>query len=77
MLYNAECLAIDRNTLEGKVTGVQLRYRFLERLLQIERIGKSERQIMGTVLGSGKKFRVKRRRIPEDLSCIEDSQDQE
>ena len=58
------------------MTGIQLRYRFLERLLQLERQGKSERQIMDMVLGSENKMRIKRRRIPPEISCTESSQDE-
>ncbi len=37
MIYNADCLASNRDSLEERVDGVQLRYRYLERLFELER----------------------------------------
>lgn len=76
MTYNADCLAAGRNTLEEKVDGVELRYRYLKLILELERRGKSERQIMEMVLPPGKKLRVKRRRISGNVSGDTSSQDQ-
>ncbi len=77
MIYNADCLASNRDTLEERVDGVQLRYRYLERLLELERQGRSERQIMDMVLPPDKTIRIKRRRVPEDISDDESDQDQQ
>jgi len=74
MIYNADCLASNRDTLEEPIDGVQLRYRYLERLLQLERQGRSERQIVDMVLPPNKTLRIKRRRLPEDIS--DDKSDQ-
>ena len=68
MIYNADCLASNRDTLEEQVGGIQLRYRYLERLLELERQGRSERQIVDMVLPPSKTLRIKRRRVPEDIS---------
>ena len=37
MIYNADCLASNRDILEEQIDGIQLRYRYLERLLELER----------------------------------------
>ncbi|KAL9103270.1 MAG: hypothetical protein Q9163_001672 [Psora crenata] len=66
MIYNADCLASNRDTLAEQIDGVQLRYRYLERLLDIERRGRSERQIVNMVMSPNKKLRIKRRHVPED-----------
>ena len=71
MTYNAECLALGRSTLDEQVTGTQLRLRYLERLLQLERQSRSEQQVLTMVLGSGKKLGAKRRRIPVELALPE------
>jgi len=76
MIYNADCLASNRDTLEEPIDGVQLRYRYLERLLQLERQGRSERQIVDMVLPPNKTLRIKRRRLPEDISDDESDQGQ-
>ena len=68
MIHNADCLASNRDTLAEQIDGVQLRYRYLERLLDIERRGRSERQILNMVMSPNKKLRIKRRRVPEDIS---------
>lgn len=76
MVYNADCLASNRDTLEERVDGIQLRSRYLERLLELERQGRSERQIVDMVLPPDKTLRIKRRRVPEDISDDESDQDQ-
>ncbi len=76
MIYNADCLALNRDTLEEPIDGVQLRYRYLKRLLQLERQGRSERQIVDMVLPPNKTLRIKRRRLPEDISDDELDQGQ-
>ncbi len=76
MIYNADCLASNRDTLEERVDGVQLRYRYLERLLELERQGRSERQVVDMVLPPNKTLRIKRRRVPEDISDDESDRDQ-
>ena len=66
MIYNADCLASNRDTdLEEQIDGIQLRYRYLERLLKLERQGRSERQIVDMVLPPDQSLRIKRRRIPD------------
>ncbi|KAK3169321.1 hypothetical protein OEA41_008704 [Lepraria neglecta] len=77
MIYNADCLASIRDTLEERIDGVQLRYRYLERLLELERQGRSERQIVDMILPPRKTLRIKRRRVPEDISDDESNQDQQ
>ena len=68
MIYNADCLASNRDTLAEQIDDIQLRYRCLERLLDIERRGRSERQMVDMVMSSNKKLRIERRRAPEDIS---------
>jgi len=75
-IYNADCLASNRDTLEEQVDGVQLRYRYLERLLELECQGKSERQIVDMVVPPNKTLKIKRRRVPEDISDDESDRDQ-
>jgi hypothetical protein len=77
MIYNADCLASKRGTLEERIDGVQLRFRYLERLLELERQGRSERQIVDMVLPSNKTLRIKRRRVPKDIPEDESDQDQQ
>ena len=74
MIYNADCLASNRDTLKEQIDGVQLRYRYLERLLDMERQGRSERQVMGMVLPPNKTLKIKRRRIPGDVTGDESDQ---
>lgn len=76
MIYNADCLASNRDTLMEQIDGVQLRYHYLKRLLELERQGKSERQILDIVLPLNKTLRIKRRRIPGDISDDESGQNQ-
>ncbi len=76
MIYNADCLASDRDTLMKQINDVQLRYHYLKRLIELERQGKSERQILKMVLPSNKTLRIKRRRILGDISDDESSQNQ-
>jgi hypothetical protein len=68
MIYNANCLASNRDTLMEQIDDVQLRYHYLKRLLKLKRQGKSERQILDMVLPLNKTLKIKRRRIPEDIS---------
>ncbi len=68
MIYNADCLASNRDTLAEQIDGVQLRYHYLKRLLEIERRGRSERQMVDVVVPPDKTLRIKRRRVPEDIS---------
>lgn len=78
MIYNADCLASNRDTdLEEQIDGIQLRYRYLERLLVLEHQGRSERQIVDMVLPPDQSLRIKRRRIPEDISDDEPGQNQQ
>lgn len=77
MIYNADCLASDRDTLKEQIDGVQLRYRYLERLLELEGQGRSERQIVDMVLPTNKTLRIKRRRVPEDIANDESDRDQQ
>ena len=74
MIYNADCLASNRDTLEKRINDVQLRYRYLERLLELERQERSERQILNMILPPDKTLRIKRRRVPSHIS--EDGSDQ-
>ncbi len=77
MVYNADCLASNRDTLEEQIDGVLLRYRYLERLVDLERRGRSERQIVDMILPPNKKLRIKKRRVSEDISGDESGQNQE
>lgn len=76
MIYNADCLASSRDILEEQVDGIQLRYRYIERLIELERQGRSEWQILDMVVPPIKTLRVKRRRVPEDISDYDPGQDQ-
>lgn len=49
MIYNADCLASNPDTMGGQMDGIGLRYRYLGRLVELERQGSSERQIMEMV----------------------------
>ncbi len=77
MMYNADCLASNRDTLEKQIDDVQLWYHYLERLVDLERRGRSERQIVNMILSSNKKLRIKKRRVSEDISDDESDQNQE
>ena len=77
MMYNADCLASNRDTLEKQIDDVLLRYRYLERLVDLERRGRSERQIVDMILSSNKKLRIKKRRVSEDISGDKSDQNQE
>ncbi len=77
MMYNADCLASNRDTLEKQIDDVLLRYRYLERLVDLERRERSERQIVDMILSSNKKLRIKKRRVSEDISDDESDQNQE
>ncbi len=77
MMYNADCLASNRDTLEKQIDDVLLRYRYLERLVNLERRERSERQIVDMILPSNKKLRIKKRRVSEDISDDESDQNQE
>ena len=59
-----------------QIDDVQLRYHYLKRLLELERQEKSERQILNMILPLNKTLRIKRRRILEDISNDESSQNQ-
>ncbi len=59
-----------------QIDDVQLRYHYLKRLLELERQGKSERQILNMILPLNKTLRIKRRRIPEDISDDQSGQNQ-
>jgi len=76
-MYNADCLASNRDTLKKQIDDVQLRYHYLERLVDLERRGRSERQIVNMILSSNKKLRIKKRRVSEDISDDESDQNQE
>ena len=76
MVYNADCLASNRDPLGEQIDGAQLRHRYLERLLELERQGRSERQMVEMVLPPNKTFRIKRRHVPEDMPDDEPDQNQ-
>ena len=76
MIYNADCLASNQDTMDEQIDGTQLRYRYLERLVELERQGSSERQILDMVVPPSKTLRLKRRRVPEDILDNNPSQDQ-
>ena len=76
MIYNADCLASNQDLLEEQIDGVQLRYRYLVRLVELERQGRSERQVMEMIFPN-KTLRIKRRRIPGDMSDDTSDQDQQ
>lgn len=67
MLYNADCIASNRNHLTEIVDGVQLRYRYLDRLVELERQGRSERQVLDMILPSNQALRIKKRQLPNSL----------
>lgn len=73
MVYNADCLASNRDPPE-QIDGAQLRNRYLERLLELERQGRSEWQMVEMVLPPNETLRIKRRRVPEDMSDDEPCQ---
>lgn len=77
MIYNADCLASNQDPLEEQIDGVQLRYRYLVRLLELERQGRSERQVVDMILPPNKTLKIKRRRIPGDMSDDASDQDQQ
>ena len=77
MMYNADCLVSNRDTLKEQIDDVQLRYRYLERLVDLERRGRSERQIVNMILSPNKKLKIKKRRVSEDISGDEFDQNQE
>jgi len=77
MMYNADCLVSNRDTLEKQIDDVRLRYHYLERLVDLERRERSERQIVNMILSSNKKLRIKKRRVSEDISDDESDQNQE
>ena len=77
MVYNADRLASNQSTMEEQIDGIQLRYRYLERLVELERQGGSERQIVEMVLPPNKMFRIKRRRVLEDVLDYESDQGQQ
>ncbi len=77
MMYNADCLVSNRDTLEKQIDDVRLRYHYLERLVDLERQERSEQQIVNMILSSNKKLRIKKRRVSEDISDDESDQNQE
>ncbi len=77
MMYNADCLVSNRDTLEKQIDDVRLWYHYLERLVDLERRERSERQIVNMILSSNKKLRIKKRRVSEDISDDESDQNQE
>lgn len=77
MMYNADCLVSNRDTLEKQINDVLLWYHYLERLVDLERREKSERQIVNMILSSNKKLKIKKRRVSEDISDDESDQNQE
>lgn len=77
MMYNADCLVLNRDTLKKQIDDVLLRYRYLERLIDLKRRERSERQIVNMILSSNKKLKIKKRRVSEDISDDESDQNQE
>ena len=77
MMYNADCLVSNRDTLEKQINDVLLWYHYLERLVDLERRERSERQIVNMILSSNKKLKIKKRRVSEDISDDESDQNQE
>ena len=76
MVYNADCLPSNRDPLGEQIDGAQLRHRYLGHLIELERQGRSERQIVEIVLPPNKTFRIKWRRVLEDMPDKEPGQDQ-
>ena len=74
MIYKADCLASKQDTMEEQIDGIQLRYRYLERFVEVERQGRSERQIVEMALPPNKTLRIKRRRVLEDI--LDDESDE-
>ncbi len=77
MMYNADCLVSNRDTLEKQIDDVRLQYHYLEHLVDLERQERSEQQIVNMILSSNKKLRIKKRRVSEDISDDESDQNQE
>ncbi len=66
MVYNTDYLASNRDPLGEQIDGTQLRHRHLGRLIEPERQGRSERQIVEMVLPPNKTLRIKQRRVLDD-----------
>lgn len=66
MVYNANCLALRKDPSEENVNGTELRYRYLVNLRLLELQGRTERQVTEAALGQS--LRLKRRRVPDDIS---------
>ncbi len=75
MVHNAHCLASKKNPLEETINGVELRYHYLLRLRMLEVQGQTERQVTEAVLG--RSLKLKRRRVPDDVSDDEVTEDQQ
>ncbi len=63
MVYNADRISSDQDTVNEAVDGTLLRHRYLSLLMGLERRSRAERRIKGTVLSSKNHLGMKRRRI--------------
>jgi len=77
MVYNANCLVLNQDTLEKQIDDVRLRYRYFKRLIDLERRERSERQIVNIILLLNKKLRIKKRHVFKDILDNKSSQNQE
>jgi len=67
MMYNVDCLVLNQDTLEKQINDVRLQYYYLERLVNLERRKRNERQIINIILSLNKKLRIKKRRIFKNI----------
>jgi len=77
MMYNADCLVSNRDTLKKQIDNVLLWYHYLECLVNLECRERSEQQIVNMILSSNKKLKIKKRHVSEDISDDESDQNQE
>ena len=76
MIYNADCIASHQNLLQPQIDGTRLRHHYLERLLEIERQGTLDREILDSVLLPGCNFKLKRQRAPRAITSDESDQEE-
>ena len=76
MIYNAGCLASNQSTLEESISGIQLRYSYLKRFLEMEHEEGVGRELVTAVLPISKKVRFRRPRALEDVPDDEMSERQ-
>ena len=77
MIYNADCLTSHQDTLKKQIDSVQLRYHYLECLLELKSQERSEQQIVDMILPSDKTIRIKWRCVSDDISDDELNENQQ